>query len=252
MKNSLAIDIGNSRTKLAAFDDKQLLLKTVWEDLTVEALKELAYNQKIGKVILSSVKQVIPEVEQFLKTHFYYLELTPETPLPISIRYKPPATLGNDRIAAAVGAFKLYPGKNCLVIDAGTCITADLLNVAGEFLGGNISPGVEMRLKAMHQFTARLPLVERDLEAPPGSTGFLGDSTENALRNGAEQGAVLEMKAFIQICRREFRPLQVFLTGGDADFFASKFKTKIFANQNLVLEGLQKILQYNVQISKDK
>lgn len=243
---NLAIDIGNTRTKAAVFQGGELVRKEVWETLGMEALKLLAYNQNVEKIILSSVSRMPEEVEGFLKQNFFYLELTAQTPLPIAIRYKTPHTLGKDRIAAAVGAFHLFPGENCLVIDAGTCITMDVLSAAGEFLGGNISPGVEMRLKAMHHFTARLPLVLQGHELAPR----LGDSTENAVRNGGELGALLEMEGFIGWCRKEFRPLRVILTGGDTDFFAKNTKTKIFAHQNLVLLGLNKILQHNAELSE--
>lgn len=287
---NLAIDIGNTRTKLAVFDGDTLVRKEVWETLAISPLQDLAYNQKIEKVILSTVANVPAEVEEFLKNQFHYLQLTTETPLPIRIRYKTPGTLGKDRIAAAAGAFHLYPGENCLVIDAGTCITSDVLNAQGEFLGGNISPGIEMRLKAMHHFTARLPLVNWELgignwkleigenQSPPPISNFqfpipnpqspisnpqfpipnsqspipnfLGDSTENALRNGGMLGALLETEGFIRLCSKHLGPLRVILTGGDADFFAKNIKTKIFAHQNLVLVGLNKILQHNVETSE--
>ncbi len=243
---NLAIDIGNTRTKLAVFDGDTLLRKEIWEELTVAKLKQLAYNQKLEKIILSSVSRQSEEVMAFLKSHATFLELLPGTPLPIRIQYKTPETLGKDRIAAAAGAGHLFPKENCLVIDAGTCITLDLLNAEGIFLGGNISPGIEMRLKAMHHFTARLPLVKSTLELPDE----LGDSTENAIRNGAELGALLEVEGFIRACRKKYRPLRVVLTGGDADFFVKHTKTKIFAHQNLVLLGLNQILQHNVKLSE--
>ena len=241
---NLAIDIGNTRTKVAVFQGDSLQHQAVWDALTVEALKQLAYNQKVEKIILSSVSRQSEEVMAFLKSHFNLLELTTDTPLPIRIRYKTPETLGKDRIAAAVGGFHLFPGENCLVVDAGTCITLDLLSAEGEFLGGNISPGIEMRLKAMHHFTARLPLVARTPQLP----AELGDSTENAIRNGGELGALLEVEGFIRRFEKKYRPLRVVLTGGDADFFVKHTKTKIFAHQNLVLIGLNQILQHNAKL----
>ena len=243
---NLTIDIGNTRTKIAVFQGDELLHQAVWDELTVDALKELAYNQKVEKIILSSVSKQSEEVMAFLKGHFAFLELMTDTPLPIRIRYKTPTTLGKDRVAAAVGAFHLFSGENCLVIDAGTCITLDLVSAEGEFLGGNISPGIEMRLKAMHHFTARLPLVARMGELPDE----LGDSTENAIRNGGELGALLEVEGFIHRCEKKYRPLRVVLTGGDADFFVKHAKTKIFAHQNLVLIGLNQILQHNAKLSE--
>ncbi len=255
---NLAIDIGNTRIKLGIFDGDAFVQKEIWEALTLDGLQKLAYNQKIENIILSSVANVPVEAEEFIKANFRYFQLGVETALPIHISYATPETLGKDRIAGAAGAFHLYPKENCLIIDAGTCITMDALNSRGEYLGGNIAPGIEMRLKAMHHFTAKLPLVSREPENKGAQATaskdfskspipyFLGDSTENSLRNGGVRGALWEVGSFIRLCRRHFRPLQVILTGGDADFFAKNLKTKIFAHQNLVLIGLNKILQYNV------
>ncbi|KAA3636402.1 MAG: type III pantothenate kinase, partial [Bacteroidetes bacterium] len=129
-----------------------------------------------------------------------------------------------------------------LVIDAGSCITYDILTQNGRFLGGNISPGKKMRLKAMHSFTENLPLPEES------ETDInWGNTTNTALLNGAHLGAVLEMQGFIELCNSEFGATNVFLTGGDADFFANKCKKKIFVHPNLVLTGLNKILNYNVE-----
>jgi type III pantothenate kinase len=241
---NLAIDFGNTRTKAGVFRGNELLYQAVWELPTVEQLKSLPYNQSIEKAILSSVTKQPEEVLEYLQDRFQVIELTTETPLPIGIRYKTPQTLGKDRVAAAVGVHHLFPGENCLVIDAGTCIKMDLVSAEGDFLGGNISPGIGMRLRAMHEFTARLPLVEQQPELPDE----LGNSTENALRNGGELGALLEVEGFIGRCKKKYRPLRVVLTGGDADFFAKNSKTKIFAHQNLVLIGLNQILQYNAKL----
>ncbi|MCC6727049.1 MAG: type III pantothenate kinase [Saprospiraceae bacterium] len=241
---NLSIDIGNTRTKLAVFRGDEMVANEAWDVLSIDALREYAYNHQVGKTILSSVAKQSDELMAYLKSLPYFLELTTETPLPIAIRYKTPQTLGKDRVAAAVGAWHFYPNENCLVVDAGTCIKMDVVSAKGEFLGGNISPGIEMRLKAMHHFTARLPLAQQGETLP----FFLGDSTENALRNGGELGALLEVEAFIGRCKRKFRGLKIVITGGDADFFVSKLKTKIFAHQNLVLAGLNQILKYNAKL----
>ena len=246
--NNIAIDIGNTRTKAALFSNGKLVCKEVWEQPTVQALEKLAYNQNIKNAILSSTANVPKAFEQHLRLKFRYVRLGTETPLPITIIYQTPHTLGKDRIAAVVGADHLFPDENVLVIDAGTCITMDMVTAAGEFIGGNISPGVEMRLKAMHHFTAKLPLVERSQsEGDKLKTVLFGDSTETAIRNGAEMGALMEVTSFMEKCRRRFSPVKVVFTGGDADFFVKNIKTKIFANPNLVLIGLNKILQHNVE-----
>lgn len=253
-RTSLALDVGNTRTKLAVFEGSELVRKEVWDSLTLEALSELAYNHRVEKIILSSVAHVAEEITAFLKSRFFFLELGTQTPLPIEIHYRTPATLGRDRIAAAAGAHALYPGEHCLVVDAGTCITLDLLTAQGHYLGGNIAPGIGMRLRAMHRFTAKLPLLVDEGFSPARSIGHLGqpigESTESAMLNGAALGALLEVEGFAGLCGQRFEGLKLLLTGGDADFFAMNAKTKIFAHPNLVLIGLHKILQHNVQIAE--
>jgi type III pantothenate kinase len=143
-------------------------------------------------------------------------------------------------LAAVVGAYRFFPNQNCLVIDAGTCITYDLLTAEKEYLGGNIAPGIGLRMRAMHEFTAKLPLIERGEQDE-----IWGISTETALRNGGQYGAAYEMQGFIDACEAKFGRMQVVLTGGDADFFGKALKTKIFVHPNLVLWGLLEILNYN-------
>jgi type III pantothenate kinase len=240
---NLAIDIGNTRVKIGVFDRDKLVFKTVSDQISPEKLIELATNHRIKNIILSTVaKSLDKNLVETLKKKFIYLELNENTPLPVQNLYKTPGTLGKDRLAAIVGAYSLYPDTNCLVIDAGSCITYDILTDEGRFLGGNISPGMKMRLKAMHTFTERLPLPE-DYET---GTNW-GNTTETALLNGAKLATVLEMKGFIDLCNSQFGATNVFLTGGDADFFANKLKKKIFVHPNLVLFGLNKILNYNVE-----
>lgn len=236
----LAIDIGNTRTKLALFQNDILLEKVTWDNWSVEKLEQFAYNHSVKKIILSSVKTVSEDILKFLKKNFDFLELTAETPLPIYNKYLTPKTLGKDRLAAVVGAYRFFPNQNCLVIDAGTCITYDLLNAQKAYLGGNIAPGINLRMRAMHEFTAKLPLVERG-----DQHNIWGTSTETALRNGGQYGAAYEMQGFIDACEAQFGRMQVILTGGDAIFFEKALKTKIFARPNLVLWGLLEILNYN-------
>ena len=148
--------------------------------------------------------------------------------------------MGRDRIAGVAGAQVLFPNRSCLVIDIGTCVTFDVIDAKGMYLGGNISPGVELRLKAMSTFTARLPLVKR------GKLGkLIGNSTTSALQLGATSGTLHEIQNFINEARALYKGLNVILTGGDAHFFAEQLKTKIFVNPNLVLIGLNKILEIN-------
>lgn len=243
---NLVLDIGNTRTKAAIFHHREMVRKAAWESVSPAQLLDFTYNQNIGNVILSAVANVEPEVAQWLKDRFPCLTLSHDTPLPFCLTYSTPQTLGKDRIAAIAGAFDRFPGRNCLVIDAGTCIKYDVLTAAGEFPGGNIAPGLDMRLKAMHHFTARLPLTDK--KDWQGKSYWLGESTRDALLNGGLLGALLEAEGFIRLCRQRFHPLKVILTGGDADFFAKNLKTKIFADPDLVLVGLNKILQHNANV----
>ena len=154
---NLAIDIGNTRTKFGFFKKGRLRKKMYWEDTHLEELETLLTNQKVENIICSTVKTVDTNFEKRLANNRFYIRLDATTPLPIQNTYRTPTTLGKDRLAAVAGAFELYPKTSSLVIDAGTCITYDVIDAKGNFLGGNIVPGLEMRYKAMHHFTAKLP-----------------------------------------------------------------------------------------------
>ena len=154
-----------------------------------------------------------------------------------------PKTLGKDRLAAVVGAFALYSGENTLVIDAGTCIKYDLITLKGVYSGGSISPGINMRFQGLHTFTAQLPLLEKK-----AVRNLIGSNTTTAIRTGVQLGAILEMEGFIKKYEDQFGRINVILTGGDANYFANNLKSKIFVNHQLVLIGLNKILNHNVQL----
>ena len=240
---NLIIDIGNTRSKLGIFGKGRLIRKGILDKgWGVKELQTFIANRKIEHAAIASVAGLDKEVDQFLKRKSFYLKLAASTPLPIENTYKTPKTLGNDRLAAVIGANFLFPKKGCLVIDAGTCITYDFIDKKGVYHGGNIAPGINMRLKAMHSFTAGLPLVNRKR-----LVSHVGKDTETSLLTGGQLGAVLEMEGFIKKYKEKFGPLNVILTGGDAEYFANKLKTKIFVNSNLVLVGLNQILEYNVQ-----
>ncbi len=240
---NLTIDIGNTRTKIGVFEDSRLVEKIVWQEWQPADLFSLATNHKAKNVILSTVAlDLSGRIALLFKQQFNYLELTAETPLPIENRYQTPQTLGKDRLAAVVGAYALYPNSNVLVVDAGTCITYDLLTEEGAYEGGNIAPGLNMRLEAMHRLTKRLPLAPMKLPEEN-----LGKTTQTALQNGGLLGAILEFEGFCRLFETDFGKLKIILTGGDADFFAKKSKREIFVNPDLVLVGLNKILNYNVE-----
>lgn len=238
--SNLIIDIGNSRTKYGLFLGDDLQSQGVFSDDPTIDLQHLAYNQKVKNIIISSTGIEAESIRKTFATDFRTLVLDHETPLPFRVDYETPETLGRDRLAAVAGAQHLFPGQTCLVVDAGTCITYDLLTADGVHLGGNIAPGIRMRLQAMHTFTARLP----EIEAGAWSD-LVGKSTETALRNGAQWGVRFELEGYIREWEARFPHLRVIVTGGDALFFEKILKREIFVNSHLVLIGLNQILKYN-------
>lgn len=243
---NLILDIGNTRTKLGIFKGDELVEREIWEDWTlIDLQKCMERYPLIQRVAVSTVTYIWDDVEQFLKELFHYVPLTHQTPIPIINEYLTPETLGKDRLAAVIGAQHLFPETTCLVIDAGTCIKYDILLSNRRYLGGNICPGIQMRWKAMHQFTAKLPEVRFS-----DNLDLVGNNTETALQTGGQLGALMEMRAFIDAYTEKYGVLSVILTGGDAIYFADQLKTKIFVQPNLILIGLNKILNYNVEISK--
>lgn len=205
-----------------------------------QGLKSFMKDQESKNVILSSTAIVPNEWEEYLNGNYQYIRLNTMTPVPIENTYRTPKTLGKDRIAAVIGAKVLFPNKDCLVIDAGTCITYDLMNSEAVYLGGNIAPGISMRLKAMDEFTAVLPLVEK--QHPDTDRGY---STETAIRAGAVYGTSLEIEGFIQRFNKQTEELTVILTGGDAPLLDKLVAWDTYVETHLVLIGLNKILEYN-------
>lgn len=247
----LAIDIGNTRIKTGFYEAGDLLDRRIFDNITVHELNELIQNfnttkpefSPVDKVIISSVKDYSTEIKDFLKTQFQFIELNHQLPLPIKLNYKTIKTLGKDRIALAVAASGMFPDQNALVIDAGTCITYDFINANKEYLGGGISPGVQMRFKALHTFTDKLPLVSHVDESD-----LIGNSTKDSIRSGVINGTIAEVNGIIEKYRQLFPDLKIILSGGDTYYFDKNLKYNIFANSNLVLEGLNMILDYNVGI----
>lgn len=241
---NLVIDIGNSKTKLALFRDGRIITSEQVEVLTVSLLDRMQSEYTgITHAILCSVRELDPSIMEYLTGAFpFFLELNKSTPLPIINAYRTPATLGMDRLAAVVGASNIFPGKDVLVIDAGTALTFDLVTSDNRYIGGNISPGLNMRFNALHHYTGSLPLVVEKDDFP-----VLGETTEAAIVAGVEQGMVLEIDGFIDKIKAIYTDPEVILTGGDSKFFDKKLKNSIFVNQNLVLIGLNEILNFNVQ-----
>ena len=200
-------------------------------------------HPQLNQAILSSVKPVDDEILQFLSESFdLFIELDHETELPIKNLYETPETLGKDRIAAAVGANEFFPDQNLLIIDAGTAITYDLVSEKNEFIGGNISPGLQMRFKALNQFTGKLPLVSYFDEFQN-----IGRNTTEAIRAGVQNGILYEIAQTIELFNKNYKNLQIVMTGGDSIFFDKKLNYTIFVHFNITLIGLNRILEYNAK-----
>jgi type III pantothenate kinase len=233
---NLVIDYGNSAAKVALFDENALVRVFRTEVLTEDFLANIIRQFQPQAGILCSVKN--PAFSEPCKTLDVFYELDYRLPFPLQVDYQTPQTLGMDRIAAAVGAASQKPATNLLVIDVGTAITIDFVTAEGVYKGGNISPGIEMRFKSLHHLTHQLPLVNEHGDLPP-----LGYNTETAIRSGVIEGIVRELDSYI--CDyREGQEISAFLTGGYAFYFESKLKNAIFADENLVLKGLNKILMH--------
>ena len=240
---NLIIEQGNTSTKVAIYAEGNLKASFVYKTFDKSKLKPLFDVYSLDKGIYSTVADVDEDLIAYLKeclSCFIYFDN--DVRLPITIKYKTPHTLGKDRIAAVVGAYYLQPNRNILIIDAGTCITYELLEASGSYFGGNISPGMTTRFKALNDYTKKLPLVNEREEVP-----CWGTCTEDAIRAGVVNGIVLEMDGYIDQAKELYSDVLVFLTGGHSFYFESRLKNSIFADINLVLTGLNRILEYNVE-----
>ncbi|HIC32057.1 MAG TPA: type III pantothenate kinase, partial [Flavobacteriaceae bacterium] len=229
--------------KLAVFKGKTLLNKEVVlnEDL-LEAVSNLDIGHKTIKyVIVSSVGNIEEEVLEYLENNFQVLFLSHQVKLPFKNLYETPDTLGIDRIALIAASVDQYSKKNVLVIDAGTCVTYDFKNSNDEYFGGAISLGIRMRYKALHNQTAKLPLL--DTEVPES---FIGNSTTESINSGVVNGLVNEIDGIITQYKEKYKDLTIILTGGDANFLSKQLKSSIFANSNFLLQGLNFILLNNL------
>ncbi len=240
---NLCIDQGNSRTKIGIFDQNKLMECMVIENFNIRIIEDLFLKFPIDASIYSTVilnnDCVLNELR---KRTDLLVELSYTTPIPIENRYKTPQTLGIDRLAAVIGASFLKPNTDILVIDAGTAITYDFIDANHVFWGGNIAPGLNLRLRSLHEFTQKLPLVDAKFDSP-----LLGNDTQTAIISGALHGIVFEIDGYINTLKIKYPQLSTFLTGGSTFYFDTKLKNAIFAEKNLVLIGLNLILQYNVQ-----
>ena len=239
---NLIIDVGNTFIKLAAFEDNILLSKISCKKTDFSetfAVFRKKYPQ-LKRGILSSVGDFTSKELSEIKKGISLFILSHEAEIPFKNTYATPTTLGVDRIALVSAAAIQHPKENVLIIDAGSCITYDFLNASNEYLGGAISPGIEMRYKSLNLLTDKLPLLEK--KQPKN---FIGDSTENSIDIGVVRGVANEIDGFIENYAEKYENLTVILTGGDLDFLRDSLKNDIFADSNFLLDGLNYILEHN-------
>ncbi|MCX6352458.1 MAG: type III pantothenate kinase [Bacteroidetes bacterium] len=236
-----AIDVGNTNTKIGIFNGAQLVEVLNFPTLPLQNLYKHLDKYEFAAIIVATVVALPEHIISYLKgkaRNCVFFQR--ETHLPITIKYKSTDTLGQDRIALAAGAQNAFPKENVLVISAGTCNTYDFINAKGEYLGGAISPGIMMRLKALNQFTDKLPLIEL-----PNKVSLIGQTTEESIASGVINGVVNEIEGFITDYNKKYSALRCILSGGDGRYISQFLKTKTELIPELTLTGLNKILQTN-------
>jgi type III pantothenate kinase len=240
MSTTLCFDFGNTRKKVAVFEGPEIKEAMALPDDAEETIKPLISRFKPTKSILSSVIDHNPVIEDLLQSATKFHKLSHLTKVAFTTPVGKPETIGADRLALSAGAVHFYPNRNNLVIGLGTCITYNFINKYHEFLGGSISPGLEMRLKALNYYTAKLPLVKADANVP-----LIGYDTATNITSGVVLGMANEIDGFIEAYRERYRNFNVLLTGGDIVYLASHIKNKIFADPDLIFKGLYAISEVN-------
>ncbi|UKN00161.1 type III pantothenate kinase [Paracrocinitomix mangrovi] len=238
---NLIIDEGNTAFKLALYQGDEILKVKSFKPECKEEMHSWI-SDSITSIKHAIVSSVVNDGLDLSRYRFNEIRLESNTPLPIKNLYGTPSSLGKDRIANAVGVWFRNMNHTNLVIDMGTCIKYDLVDAKGQYLGGNISPGIMMRFKALEHYTDKLPLLN-----PAVLEKDYGTDTESSIRAGVQLGAFNEINGFIRRYRHQFPELTIFMTGGDANFFDKPFIVDIFADSDLTLYGLNKILTYNVE-----
>lgn len=240
---NLIIDVGNTYVKLAVFKKDKIVKKYVIKaTVLLSTVKKILKNYpQINNAILSSVGNIQKKKLSGIQSIVDLMILDSAVNLPFNNLYQTPMTLGSDRIALVSAASLKHPDQNVLIIDAGTCITYDIITKENNYLGGSISPGIGLRYKSLHNLTAKLPLLS--MKNP---TGIIGCNTQDSIHSGVINGVVNEINGVIEEYEREFEELTVILTGGEAEFLSKRLKSSIFANSNFLLEGLNSILEFNL------
>jgi len=240
MSTTLCFDFGNTRKKVAVFHGAEMKEAVVLPDDSIETIQSLIQRVKPHKSILSSVVDHNPAMEEVLASATHFHKLSHLTKLAFTTPVGKPETIGADRLALTAAAVHFYPATNNLVIGMGSCVTYNFINKYHEFVGGAISPGLEMRLKALNYYTAKLPLIKADSNVP-----LIGYDTNTNILTGVVLGLAKEIDGFIEAYRERFRNFNVLLTGGDIVYLASHLKNKIFADPDLIFKGLYAISEVN-------
>lgn len=242
---TLCFDFGNTRLKCAVFYYNDIKEVFAIENDSTETIQLLLKKYRPQKTILSSVVEHNAEIENVFSTSSVFHKLSHKTKLPFTIPVGKPETIGADRLASAAAAVYFYPKKNNLVIGLGSCIVYNFINKYNQFLGGSISPGMEMRFKSLQLFTAKLPLINPDLSANEWNFPLIGYDTKTNIISGVLLGMVNEMDGIIDLYKEKYTNFNVLLTGGDSAYFARHLKNKIFADPELIFKGLYAISEYN-------
>ncbi|HCC71464.1 MAG TPA: pantothenate kinase [Bacteroidales bacterium] len=238
---NLAIDIGNSSCKAGVYNLGKKEYITYSCDPDHSFVESIISRYPVKKAILSTVRDGDPMFLDILERwNISTLLLSHKTTLPFNLLYETPETLGTDRLAAVAAAHNMFVKSNVLVIDAGTAVTYDLLDACSNYIGGNISPGLQMRFRALNEFTGRLPMVSKG-----DSFGNLGVNTVGAIRSGVQTGLIFEINDYIRNLKKRYKGLKIIITGGDAEFLLNKLESKCVLNTDLVVDGLNYILNYN-------
>lgn len=240
----LAIDVGNTKIKAAVFKDNGLLEKYIFDkDNALKNFQKIFEEQsQISEIIFSSVGKMDEAVIGWLGKKANLHIISHNSLFPFTNRYATPTTLGIDRMVLSAGAVLSLPDSNRMVIDAGTCITYDFTDAGNNYLGGAISPGLQLRYAALHNFTAKLPLLSPELPV-----NYIGNSTNQAIHSGLVNGLLHEVEGFITQYSEQYQDLKIILTGGDAEFLAKRLKNTIFANSNFLLESLNYLYSYTIK-----
>lgn len=239
---NLVLDIGNSYIKIALFEKSELIQKFQFSDNFEKNILDTLSNYEIKYSIISNVGKIENTIIELLNNTTNLLFLSNQLKFPFKNLYNSKNTLGQDRLALVSAAAFKFPKDNVLIIDAGSCITYDFKNFKNEYLGGGISPGISMRFKSLNSFTTNLPLI-----SSTNSFKLVGDTTKSSLISGVMNGTVSEINGIIKQYFEEFKNIKIILTGGDSNFLRKRIKNSIFADQNFLLKGLNKLLEDNIR-----